>query len=67
MDLTKTENQLEFARYYLKYIDKIELPKEVKDEIYRQVESYNNGIITNQERINKTFDTINYFIKSLIS
>jgi hypothetical protein len=66
MDLTKTENQIEFAKYFYKYIDKIELPKEVKDEIYRQEDIYNKGMITNSERFNMTLDTIHAFIKSLI-
>lgn len=67
MDLTIIKNQIEFAKYCSLYMDKIELPKEVKDEIYKQIELYDKGIITNTERYNQTLDTISNFMKSLTS
>lgn len=67
MDLTIINNQIEFAKNYHLYMDQIELPKEVKEEIYKQVELYNIGMITNNERYNQTLDTISNFMKSLTS
>jgi hypothetical protein len=65
LDLTQTEDIIHFAKHYIYYKSRVNLPQIVIDEIETVLQHYNNCLITSNEMQNQIIDIIYYFIKGL--
>ncbi|PIB28300.1 hypothetical protein BFP78_00135 [Gaetbulibacter sp. 5U11] len=63
MDLTKVKNQIEVAKNWYDYKDKIVIPNWLRKKIELIIKDYDNFMITNNEVSNQILDLLNNHFK----
>lgn len=63
MDLTKVKNQIEVAKNWYDYKDKIVIPNWLRKKIELIIKDYDNFMITNNEVSNQILDILNAYYK----